>query len=181
MGNWLLALWELYVREPMADCYALFQDDLITCKNLRAYLDTHRWPEQAYLNLYTFPDILKQAHGKKGWFKTNQMGKGAVALIFSHENVMELLASRFITARIQEPVHGWRSIDGAVSTAMHLIGWKEYAHNPSLVQHTGVESTFDKRFRNNQESGFPIHRWPPEMFADSFPGEEYDALSLLAK
>src|SRR3954465_7467772 len=29
MGNWLLGLWELYIREPAADRYAIFQDDCV--------------------------------------------------------------------------------------------------------------------------------------------------------
>jgi hypothetical protein len=34
-GNWILALSELFIREPHAERYALFQDDLITYRNLR--------------------------------------------------------------------------------------------------------------------------------------------------
>src|SRR5688572_9885654 len=38
-GNWTLALLELTIREPYADRYALFQDDLVTYPHLRQYLE----------------------------------------------------------------------------------------------------------------------------------------------
>src|SRR5437870_5459108 len=45
-GNWILSLWELYIREPVADRYAIFQDDLITYRNLRDYLEACKYPSQ---------------------------------------------------------------------------------------------------------------------------------------
>jgi hypothetical protein len=56
-----------------------------------------------------------------------------------------------------------------IVTAMKRAGWKEYVHNPSLLQHTGDgQTTLGNHIGND--------RWPG---ADSFPGEEFDALSLL--
>lgn len=54
-GTWVLALWELYVRDPSADRYAVFQDDLVSVRNLRQYLGAAKYPGKGYLNLYTFP------------------------------------------------------------------------------------------------------------------------------
>src|SRR5689334_3053216 len=39
-GNWVLALWELWLREPDADRWAIFQDDLVCVRNLRPYLES---------------------------------------------------------------------------------------------------------------------------------------------
>lgn len=54
-GNWLLALAELFIRDPAADRYAIFQDDIIASKNLRKYLDRCTYPVRGYWNLYTLP------------------------------------------------------------------------------------------------------------------------------
>lgn len=44
-GNWSLALSELFIREPTADRYAIFQDDFVTYRGLRAYLDGCYYPD----------------------------------------------------------------------------------------------------------------------------------------
>ena len=54
-GNWVLALWELFLRNPHADRYALFEDDFVTYRNLKEYLDVLPFPSKAYLNLYLHP------------------------------------------------------------------------------------------------------------------------------
>ena len=51
-GNWLLGMVELYVRDPHADRYAIFQDDVVFCRNARAYLDSVPAPERGYMNLH---------------------------------------------------------------------------------------------------------------------------------
>ncbi len=71
IGNWWLALVELYVRNPTARRYALFQDDMVMVKDCRSYLDKIPYPggddwvephnlgarqrgkRPCYLNLYT--------------------------------------------------------------------------------------------------------------------------------
>ena len=123
--------------------------------------------ERGYLNLYTFP--VNQAIGDAvkpggGWFKANQMGKGAVALVFPRDAVIDLLSTRSMLERAQDVHRGHRSIDGAVVTAMGERGWVEYCHNPSLVQHTGDVSAIGN---------------PPHYKADSFRGEAYDPNALL--
>jgi len=51
-------------------------------------------------------------------------------------------------------------------TALKKVGWKEYVHNPSLIQHTGKISIIGN-------GNHPL--------APSFKGEEFDALDLLEK
>jgi hypothetical protein len=82
VGNWMLALWELYIRDPSATRYAIFQDDLIAYRNLRLYLERLRYPDQGYCNLYTFPENQRLSAGRTGWYPSNQLGRGAVALVF---------------------------------------------------------------------------------------------------
>lgn len=164
-GNWALALGELYLKQPDAVRYAVFQDDFVTCLNLRGYLERCPYPERGYLNLYTFPS--NQTLCPKdyvGWYESNQLGRGAVALIFSREAVVELFSSRYFIERPQDLGRGWRSVDGGISIALKKAGWKEWVHSPSLTQHIGVESSMGSK---------------PQKLALTFPGENFDALTLL--
>lgn len=179
-GNWWLALAELYVREPAADRYAVFQDDLVTVRNLRAYLDRLPYPEGGYLNCLSFLNNEQIVHGKPpGWYEASllsrgggpeyhgkraQTGRGAVALVFSREAVQALLSSPDFVQRPVDVHMGWRRVDGGIVTAMNKQGWREMVHSPSLVQHTGDVSSMGNR------------RHPQAM---TFPGEQHDALTWL--
>lgn len=163
-GNWVLALWELYVRRPDADRYALFQDDMVCYRNLRQYLERCPFPSKGYLNLYLFPQNEKLAKGRRGWYQSNQLGKGAVALVFDNEGARLLLGHPHMVDRPLDERRGWKSIDGGIVTAFKKAKWKEYVHNPSLVQHTGTKSSMG----NKQH---------PK--ADSFLGQDFDALAFV--
>ncbi len=168
-GNWILSLIELYIREPTADRYAIFQDDFVTYVNLREYLDKCIYPEKGYLNLYTFPSNQQLAPaGKTGWYLSNQMGRGAVALVFSVGAVRTLLTNQasvdHLVERPQDAHRGHKAVDGGIVTALKKAEWKEYVHNPSLVQHTGIVSSMGN---------------PQQLLAPSFRGENYNAMDLL--
>ncbi len=166
-GNWILALAELYIRDPWADRFAIFQDDFVTYKNLRAYLDAQEMVDKGYWNLYTFPKNQVRAPDNgntAGWYLSNQKGLGAVALIFSREGVIALLHSLHMIERPKDVFRGWRAVDGGIVTAMNKLGWREYVHNPSLVQHLGMNSSMGN---------------PVQALATSWLGEEFNALDLL--
>jgi hypothetical protein len=165
-GNWALALWELYVREPGCQRYAIFQDDLVTYPNLRQYLDNCVYPTKGYWNLYTFPvnQELAPLDGQPCWYPSNQLGKGAVALVFSRQAVTTLLSSEYFVGRPQNAHRGWRAVDGAIVSAFKKVGWREYVHNPSLVEHTGQVSSMGGK------------KHPVSL---SFRGEEFDAMELV--
>lgn len=181
-SNWYLALMELYVRSPHADRYAIFQDDLVTYRNLRSYLDRCPFPEKGYWNLYTFRDnehiIEGQAEGS--WHEATllrsgprdsegkfyyQTGRGAVGLVFNREGVITLLSSRHMLLRPQDSKRGYKLIDGGVVTAMNKEGWREYVHCPTLLGHRGALSAVK-----------PGKYSLPEK---TFRGESHDALSFL--
>lgn len=174
-GNWILGLAEVYVRDPNADRYAMFQDDVVFVKNLRYYLDKQAFPRVGYWNLYTFPENqpfalappTAEAHGK--WFVSNQRGKGALALVFSQEGVRKLLTHQAIVDKpAGKSPKRWRNIDGAVIHALgHTVGWLEYCHNPSLVQHTGIDSSLTDFTPGETKRKHPL--------AITFPGEQFDA------
>ena len=167
-GNWLLAMWELFLRNPQADRYAIFQDDLVMYRNLRSYLDAAYYPEKGYLNLYSFPVNEAVADGQDyvGWYKSNQKGQGAVALVFDADAVDALLNSRMLfTAARKKKQKGGRhkNIDGKIANAMKNAGWMECVHSPGLVQHIGEKSV----------AGNGRH-----LLSETFRGEEFDALEL---
>lgn len=176
-GNWILSLQELFIRETAAERFAIFQDDFITSKNLKTYLEALPYPdgsdgrERGYLNLYTFPANQERfpmegqtGRQKFGWMLSNQFGRGAVALVFNRDAVLALLSSPHMVERPLDPNRGWKAVDGGIVTAMAKAGWKEYVHNPSLVQHTGLVSSMRNR---------------PHKLSISFQGEDFDCLELL--
>ena len=121
-GNWILSLYELYLREPLVDRYAIFQDDIICYRNLRQYLNRQKLKDNQCWNLYTFPPgdqtsppdpeppgaILTQpgtgwcGPEGSGWFPSNQFGRGAVALVFPREVVKRILAHPHIITKAQD-------------------------------------------------------------------------------
>lgn len=164
-GNWILSLWELYVRNPECSRFAIFQDDLITYPNLKAYLEKCEYPEKGYLNLLSFMDNEKLLEESRGWIESNQRGRGAVALVFDRKAVSALLQQPHIVNKPRTT--GWRKhkkIDGTIVEAFRQAGYKEYIHSPSLIQHMGHESSI-----SNQ----------PHPEALSFLGEDFDALQFL--
>lgn len=159
-GNWVTSAWSLYVYSPAADYFAIFQDDLITYANLRDYLERCKYPKTGYWNLYTFPS---NEHGS-GWHLSNQRGLGAVALVFSNEALRTLLFQKHLVERVLNEKRGHLAIDGGIVEAFKKVGWREWVHSPSLVQHIGDTSAIG----NN-----------PHPKAVSFRGEEFDARSLV--
>jgi hypothetical protein len=176
-ANWVCSLVELYLRCPNADRYAIFEDDCIVSKNAREYLECHPFtkhrslgdnPHQhakVYLNLYT-NDENQTLCAKDGWNKSNQRGKGAVALVFDNDGVQDILSTRYLwnVAKIPDQ---WRKIDGVIQTALVVHNsYTEYVHSPSIVKHVGYQSVMG-------------HRWWGET--PSFRGEDFDLSTLLKK
>lgn len=180
VGNWILTLWELWLRDPTADRFVIFQDDILCCKNLRQYLEKCTYPEKGYLNLFLRPSTDGRDRHVNGWQTTEHRGKGALGLVFSQEAVRVLLRQPYLVDKPLDPIRGWKKIDGAVYESMKAAGWSEYVHKPSLIQHTGVESTIDRRNHTlGNQDAFPKFYWPEETFAVDWPGEEFDAMNFL--
>lgn len=164
-GNWMLGMIELYIREPFADRYAMFEDDLVACRRLREYLEACPYPPRGYWNLYTFPQNQRLSKGL-GWFPSNQRGRGAVALVFNRESLSAMFTTPYLVSRPHSERRAWHCVDGVIVEALKGVGWKEYCHDPSLVQHTGTMSVL-----KNAKCPHPA--------AESFRGEDFDATELL--
>ncbi len=173
-GNWILGLAELYVREPQATRFAMFQDDLVCLRNLRQYLDRVTFVGGTYWNLYTWPRNAADARSKggderPGFYPAAERGKGALALVFTRDGVRTLLTQQHTVDRPMDPVRGHRQIDGGIWNAMHKAGFREVIHSPSLTQHLGLKSTMSSPGDNHDN----------QALAPDFRGEDYDALQML--
>lgn len=184
VGNWYAALVDLYYRDPRADRYALFQDDLEASAGVRAYLDACPWPGKAYLNLYTVPENTPAGlramnypchvpDGFEGWYPSNQRGRGAVALVFDPEAMLTLLSAPHFVRRAKNRCREDRAesyphhnLDGGIVEAMTQAGFTEYVHSPSLVQHLGRESSMGSR---------------PQPSAADYRGPAFDAMTLAVR
>jgi hypothetical protein len=196
------------VQQP-GDCdykqrtlFAMFQDDIIAVKNLRQYLEQMDWPTctfqrqiwarqevaqspGTYLNLYTFLQNEQVVAGEESgkWYEGSQIsggnsqglqrGQGALGLVFDRDGIKKLLASPITVNKITDPKRGHKAIDGAVATVMNSVGYREMVHNPSLLRHTGILSAIRSQDAG-EETDCPF---APDL---TFPGEDFDALSLLA-
>ncbi len=173
--NWIMGLTELFLRHPLADRYAMFQDDIISCRNLRAYLESCPYPPNGYLNLFSF---MGNENLGKGWARTPLVtGRGAIALVFNRDAVVALLSAnnsaQHTWNRLTEyykgrlvinEKRGYRAIDGGVVGSLEKSNIYEYVHNPSLTQHVGYPGVIGNS---------------PQPSSPNFVGRDFDALTLL--
>ncbi|MCB1063660.1 MAG: glycosyltransferase family 2 protein [Verrucomicrobiae bacterium] len=172
-GNFLLALSELHLREPLADAYLMVQDDVIFCRGLRDYLEEHLWPgpKPGVISLHT-PSHLAAKTGT-GFFQADLGWNawGAQAFVFSNASARALLAdSRVIDHRLNGLFEGKRNVDSVVGDWCRRSGREFYLHAPSLAEHIGNHSTlWPKAGLNGQRS------------SSDFPGEKVTASSAVER
>lgn len=142
--NWLLAATELLARNRTADRFVIFQDDVIACPNLRSYVERHPI-DKSFLNLYTVQaNHTIRPDNNSGWFLSDQHCRGALGLVFDHVGLETLLASSQVH-QWHRTKRGFRGIDTVVSKVLiRTHRYREYVHNPSLLQHMGQVSTQDR-------------------------------------
>lgn len=171
-ANWYLGLLELYLRNPKADRYAMFQDDVSLCRNVRGYLESVPWQPNTYLNLYTTDENVSVCpKGVLGPFRSKQRGRGALALVFDREGVQALLSAPVMVKRPMDPVRAHRSLDGAIIDSLGPLGWSEMCVMPSLARHTGNRSVM--------HPGLVWGDGEPDRRTDSYRGEGFDCLELV--
>lgn len=147
VGAWpsyYLALTEMFMRDPSADAYALFQDDieLLRRTDLRAYLERVLWPGEnpGILSLYCSSEYTRK---DPGWhrFPENWIW-GATAFVFSPDAVRGILSSAAVLDhRLEGAGDGLKGIDVAVGQWAEKTNTPIWFPTPSLVQHTGQVST----------------------------------------
>lgn len=188
--RWYTALVELFGRNPVADRYALFQDDVLAVRGLRDYLNavTPRHPKNVYWNLYTFLNNEAVARNTPfgGWAESApwpqrdgsprppnpdgspplQSGCGALGLVFPRDAVIALLSDRGFVSHPAHDRYPRKNVDGQVVMALNAAGFREWVSNPTLLYHAGRHSTTE-----------PGKEWV--SLAKSWMGENWDATSLL--
>lgn len=194
-GNWLLSMHELVIRRPNADRFVIFQDDLLAAPRLREYLERCPFPERGYWNLFNFlGNDFETPHGPRakgylGWYLSNQLGKGALGLVFDRLNVVRVLTAEHMVKRPLDTwnhenplmrVRGTHAVDGGVVEAMKKAGCQEWVHYPSLLSHTGDESTQPKpeAIMNGRDASAASDRKRWVGNASSF-NSQFDPLTLL--
>lgn len=157
LRNWMNALFYLFTTKK-ADRYAIFEDDLLACRQLRDYLE--RCPSgKVYWNLLTHDENLQLTGRVPGWHLSNQMGRGSVGLAFDRSTADCLLRmERFV----RSPAEGATMADAVIIATLKSLGYKEFVHYPSLLQHIGIESTLNNSFGH----------------VSSFEGVDYDLLAI---
>lgn len=186
-ANWWLGLVELHQRHPNADRFLMVQDDAVFCRNVRRLLERTTVDgtgtdhgNRRYWNLFTMSRNEQEIAGKPhGWVEASrilgsgnpgkQTGLGALALCFTVGGVEALLQSREAVTkpRSQRPR---TNVDGTVVRCLNAAGFREFVHNPSLVDHAGKVSIIGA----NRDDPSGIHGPYPACI--SFPGETADAM-----
>jgi hypothetical protein len=160
LRNWMLGLFTLFTTKE-ADRYAIFEDDVLACSQLRDYLERCR-PGKVYWNLLTLDENRVFTSDVPGWHESNQLGRSACGLVFDRSTVDCLLRmERFVRG----PANSETMSDAVVIATLKSLGYKELVHYPSLLQHVGLESTLGNSFGH----------------VSGFLGVDYDLLSIPAQ
>lgn len=142
--NYFLALAELIMRNPDADAYLLFQDDveLAAGENVRAYLEQILWPanDVGVVSLFT-SSAYDRPHA--GWYRLEDRWIwGALTMIFSNKAAWSFLSDPEVVAhRRSLEFNGMRQIDVTIGRWAKRQGYAIMHPVPSLVQHIGDKST----------------------------------------
>lgn len=144
--NFYLGLSELFLRDPHAQAYLMFQDDVEIAAGARKYLERVLWPQPTeqcgIVSLYCPSHHLSNGHAgfqieSAGWDTW-----GALAYVFSPTSVIAFLTdAHVICHRRRGPADGLKNVDSVAGKWCSRTGWNYYVHTPSLVQHTGRTST----------------------------------------
>lgn len=142
-GNSMLALAELYYRNPTADAYLMLQDDIeFIDADVKAYLESVLWigKNTAAVSLFT-----SNAYAQKspGWyhFERQQWRWGACAWMFPNAFVRAVLADRSVIDHAANPRTGKRLVDHTIASYIRRQRNFVYFPWPSIVQHIGDTST----------------------------------------
>jgi hypothetical protein len=174
-ANWYLTAVQVYLENPFADLYAVFEDDFVMSAGAREYLECSCKSEEEYYSLFTDPrNAARCSKTHQGWFVADQLGRGAVGLVFNRKPFMTLLSDVGMLIHptnkdIDDPrrgvPRGKEYVDGMIVTIMKRHSIIEMCHRPSIVQHVGTTSS-----RPGAGS------FPPSQ---CFNGEGYDLRALI--
>jgi len=135
--NWLEAVKRLTSLYPQADAYAIFEDDVVYCRNLRQYLQHHLWPAAENVALCSVFCPAAYRLQKQGWHEERRWPSGSY-LVSSQAWILPPQAARAVVSEL------WH-VDTPHGTDGHVGQWAEdsgrtvWYHTPSLAQHVADE------------------------------------------
>lgn len=141
---WYLALTEMLLRDPHADAYVLFQDDieLPGRGDLRDWLESLLWPgdKPGIVSLYCSSEYRRD---EAGWYRfEGDWVWGATAFVYSPDTLRQiLLSTELLKHRWDGTGRGLKGIDVAIGAWAAKSDTPIWFPTPSLVQHTGQVST----------------------------------------
>ena len=144
LPNYILALWELYLRHPAADAYLMIQDDalMLGSSATRQYLESFLWPDDGacIASLYCSTKYVQET---AGWHKFDKSWVwGAVAFVFSRDALKAFISSPIVFDHRELPDdQGLIEIDVLIGKVAVALDIPIYYPSPSLVQHIGTIST----------------------------------------
>jgi hypothetical protein len=152
-----------------AEVYAIFEDDISLCRNIRPYLE-NLIPSLARfgaLSLYTPSHQSKRSLGlhciHDEAFRAERVW-GTQAIVFSKDSLVRFLTAQNVMdhRRVGYGIYN-KNRDTALGIWAKVNGERLFCHTPSLVQHIGKESSVHHEFHS----------------AVDFVGEDFDAMTLL--
>ncbi len=160
-SNWICGLFELYILNPKANYFLMFEDDITCCSNLKIYLEwaIPRLGEFGCLSLYT-PDVYR----KEGWHDESDAAwslVGAQAILFTRKSLKRFLSNEKI-------INYSETSNVAKDCAIGIWAFKQEKvlyHTPSLVNHCGKVSMTNARMHKSFD----------------YVGDSFDASSLIGK
>lgn len=145
----LACLYEFY---PDAECYGLFEDDVILCKGAKTFLSKTLWPANdcAFASIYS-PDIY--TNDNIGYYEcVKDYLWGGLAYFFSNTSIKKFIKNSY--ALRYNGIHK----DITLGKWAKQVKLKPYYFSPSLAQHIGETSTIwgpdSKIVRGRQASDF---------------------------
>lgn len=155
--NWLDTLDTLLKKQPNADVYAVFQDDVVLCRDLRGYAEATLWPQNQEKVALCSPYCPTVHRGKsRGWnrLKAGWHLCGALTWFITPEGARRMLRDLgHIQARSR--------IDARVGKWAQDARRSIWYHTPSLAQHIG-----------NRNSALGDNSVNPCRVANDFIGED---------
>lgn len=167
--NWVCSLFEMLQANDKADYFAIFEDDISICNNVRSYLEELMPGLGRFgaIALYTPSHMKKLSGGLHCLHDESYRGGtmwGTQAIVFTAESLSEFLSHRdTVTYRRESLGRENKNRDSAIGMWARASGRKVYYHTPSLVQHVGRISSVQHAHHE----------------ADDYVGDDFDAVSLL--
>lgn len=143
-GNTMAALSSLYLSQPTATAYALFQDDITVAAGLKAWCEDEFWPSGCGLvSLFTIREQIEETPGwqiaRRGFYRTY----GAMGFVFRRDVLLEFLSDHRVWSHRLTRAHG---SDAAIGEWAARSGHGIAHYSPSLIQHRGKTSTIGHVF-----------------------------------